>query len=800
MPLDVRDRFEIVHLSADWNLVGSGPGHSYTPVPIAVDRLMLSSMGAWLKLRGDWGPLPSLPGDQGSPLTVSQWQHIATQGRDQYVKVVTEGYLFPFGHRAALVKVTERKFKYDSGAGGTLARLWQRMWIVVRQPVRTYAPTGPVDPNEGNIGRKMPFESVRITNSVTPNLDDPGGPQSEALPGLGQSGFWPRVGGQDFLFHLIALDRYGQSVEMTTPLVFVGRDIALGAANRETLKKIGVAYSVPPAGNPGANDLAAQDPSSRVARPTQGQKIAFAPESAPGDTTLETLKLVLGSYVEDGGGQAPPFWPVVVAAQVEMRAVQQLSGVQAAPLVRFYPGYVKAGFEGDNQGGVFLEMIGNPWKQSPAPVSLGFSADRAGGLATPNIDISGISRHMGPVGGVLKTVASGQFNPADFFKDLTGNLEAARILGGISLADILQLVTGLPDPASLSKVPRLLSTPIPNGMQVSYKWETPVQQHGVFVPANNSTLSLSSVVTTYLDGKPPDFRVEGHLTNFALTLLEGSPFISVAFSDFAFISAAGQKLQVQPHIQTVQFLGPLQFVNELSKYLSPNGGAPGPGGGFDDPPFVDVQSNLVKAGYTLTIPTIAVGVFSLANVSLGASLTIPFTSDPMRIRFAFCERSNPFTLSVSLFAGGGFFAIEFGLDGSGIETMEASLEFGGNFSLDIGVASGGVYVMAGIYFKMGHLDPNDDKSKEAIVLTGYLRCGGSLNVLGLVSISVEFYMGLTYESAGNKVWGQATLTVCVHVLFFSTSVGLSVEREFADPPVGCLLEPDGWSNYCAAFA
>ena len=43
-------------------------------------------------------------------LDLTEWDHLATEGRDHYVKVVYAGYLYPFGHAASLVKVTERKF------------------------------------------------------------------------------------------------------------------------------------------------------------------------------------------------------------------------------------------------------------------------------------------------------------------------------------------------------------------------------------------------------------------------------------------------------------------------------------------------------------------------------------------------------------------------------------------------------------------------------------------------------------------------------------------------------------------
>ena len=39
------------------------------------------------------------------------WSHIVSMGRDQHVQTVERGFLFPFGFRANVVTVTERKFK-----------------------------------------------------------------------------------------------------------------------------------------------------------------------------------------------------------------------------------------------------------------------------------------------------------------------------------------------------------------------------------------------------------------------------------------------------------------------------------------------------------------------------------------------------------------------------------------------------------------------------------------------------------------------------------------------------------------
>ncbi len=48
-----------------------------------------------------------------------------------------------------------------------------------------------------------------------------------------------------------------------------------------------------------------------------------------------------------------------------------------------------------------------------------------------------------------------------------------------------------------------------------------------------------------------------------------------------------------------------------------------------------------------------------------------------------------------------------------------------------------MYVLAGIYYGM------EDEQSE---LTGYVRLGGELDILGLISVSLEFYLGLSCVS------------------------------------------------------
>jgi hypothetical protein len=95
-----------------------------------------------------------------------------------------------------------------------------------------------------------------------------------------------------------------------------------------------------------------------------------------------------------------------------------------------------------------------------------------------------------------------------------------------------------------------------------------------------------------------------------------------------------------------------------------------------------------------------------------------------------------------------------------------------------------------------------DADKTKASLSGYLRMGGELSVLGLISVSLEFMLTFTYD--GKAATGRATLTVEVKVVFFSKSVEISVEKRFGgsggDPTFAQLITAPVWSEYAEAFA
>jgi hypothetical protein len=295
---------------------------------------------------------------------------------------------------------------------------------------------------------------------------------------------------------------------------------------------------------------------------------------------------------------------------------------------------------------------------------------------------------------------------------------------------------------------------------------------------------IVSEVRRPLNGAPGSFLATGRLTKFHIVLLPSvENLVDLYFDSITFTSRSGQKLDVAIKLQGITFLGPLAFVNALMQVV--------PLDGFSDPPNLSIDASGVGLGYTLAIPNVGIGVFSLQHLSLSAGFYLPFGDQAANVNLAFCSRDNPGQVLVSLFGGGIFFGIT--LDTKGVQAVEMAMEFGAGISLNLGVASGSVTVMGGVYYQ---------KSGDQVTLAAYIRMVGELSVLGLISICVEFYLALEYlPSPEDKLFGIAALKVKVKVLFFSKTVTLEVRREFkgSDPTFHDMMALPDWQAYCSAF-
>ncbi len=866
MSLDGADRHMLVRQSAEtW--IGKD-GKRLRPEPVDARRLYVSALGAWLDFHGEW---ETIDYSEAKMSSLESWEHIAPMGRDQFVKVVYPGYLWPFGHRASLVKLTERKMREPVNS---IAGLYQRKFLVVRQPVKRFT------------SADMPFTEITLEPLVTPTLNpEPTGDQQDKA-------FVPHVNGQPFVFILHCRDHEDRAVRLATPLTWV----AEAYTDQQDIENV-------------------HSPHRTIA--ADGQNIAFAPVRKGGDTIAPTASLTFDATAFTGGAT-----PQMDIAAITVDAVEQLSGTGPVK-VNYFPTYVTDRFDtGANAGEVWAELV--------APVELGFGegqssgSDKAGGFVQPNLNVAGLSRLKGTVDD-LDNIASGTFDPVEFLKNVSpklfGLVNLVELLDtiGIDLDDaptvvsdtldrieafiddlnrvkrmvedavaeadklrtraqdkaaelqqqaqaafdaavalrtrvqdaataIVDAIAGLidADPAQVTgdlsgplqdmcdAIPdiREVATMLPpligrqletiadilgvvctaadliedivrfvNGLgssstMFSYRYEwTPMLQSW---PDDNSPVlelterSLVLAVEGRMNGKG-ELGVEAlaELKDFALNLLPGADLVRFAFDHLSFRAGSEGKPEVDVVLAEIEFRGMLAFIEVLKELI--------PFDGFSDPPFLDVTASGLSAGFTQDLPNVAIGVFNLSNLSLGADIQVPFLGEMVTVGFNFCTRERPFTLAVLFIGGGGFFGLR--LSPQGLVVLEMSLEAGAVLAVDFGVASGSVSAMLGIYMRL---------EGDAGSLAGYFRLRGEVDVLGLISASIELYLELNYDFNTGKMVGSASITVKVEVLFFSTSVSIRAERQFAgsngDPNFVDVmgLEADGtspaWSEYCLAFA
>ena len=401
MSLDGLDRVMLVRQSADPLIA--------PPEPVDAHRLYLSSLGAWLDLRGRWDITPyALHGDP----SILAWDHEAPMGRDQFVRVVYPGYLFPFGHRCALVKITERKIQDATvDPDSPQARLYQRKFLVVSEPLRSYS------------DRTLPFTQVAVRPLTTPDLDDPltsgagGAVLTEFL-------FWPIVDGDKFAFTLDCLDHDGRRVVVQAPLLFVAAHLgSTSGANGNEKQLIIASYA--------ADSAIAAD----------GQSVAMGPSATPGDTAYECVTLRFTGDPGDPGDLTSV--PHLTNADIVVPAMRHLTPAAPPVTVSWALPYLAEGFAGANAAAqVLLEL------KNPAAISF-TSTDRSGGFVQPDLPVRGLSRALGAVGDIPSLVNPP--SPAEAF-DPTAFLSGAlpKLFGLFSLVDILEA-------AGLDAAPRFLT-------------------------------------------------------------------------------------------------------------------------------------------------------------------------------------------------------------------------------------------------------------------------------------------------------------------------------------------------------
>jgi hypothetical protein len=726
------------------------------------------------------------------------------------------------------------------------------MFIVVLEKEVLYDPYTP-----DNKFITFPFQAVTIQTPATPNINNPtettiasfppepvktnpNRSKNDPVKANTAYNFYIYVDGKPFNFDIVTTDKDGNRQKVRMPLAFVENIIA--RSDTSIIKII--------------NDYKPKSSLNEIS--FSGQKIAYAESLLEKDTEYETSKLQFGGMVFPSTGIGSiRFHPVMQKASIYLEQVSQLTGNKEPVEIQVV--------DDKNKGHVFASVNSAP------KVDFSGGSDKSGGFLSPNMTITALSRLQGPVGGNIDDISNMVFKAADFFKEM-GDMKIAKIFGAIDIFSLFGVSTGFGDSMksfvdsinaarekietykreietlknkalktgenvetqlnkvkedlktaakglidtlnnSVPKIPSFKTYLTEDAFHVEYKWQPVLAGKNIDIfPGilkvtlkNDPDKSLS--INTHFK-KPfditssPVLTTEARFDKFSVVVAD---MIGVNFNYLKFSGGSSGKANVNVDLgpgMPLEFIGALDFVNSLQSIIPKTGFS-------DDGPYIELTTSGIKAGFTISVPNIEVGVCMISNISLGAFVNLPFTGDPMTIGFNFCTRENPFMLTISCFGGGGFFQLITRLDG--LQSIEAAFEFGAAISLNVGVASGGVSVMGGIYYKSENkqveVSPGKTIEQTQAKLSAYIRINGHLSILGLIHVSLEFYLTLDAIIVNGKVQkleGSATLKVKVEVLFFSKTVSVTVRRTFAgsggDPKFIEMVDADDWQQYCLAFA
>ncbi|MCB8957619.1 MAG: hypothetical protein H6529_14215 [Nocardioides sp.] len=483
------------------------------------------------------------------------------------------------------------------------------------------------------------------------------------------------------------------------------------------------------------------------------------------DPFVPSLGRVVGADGASGLAARP-------AMAVHLPALQRLAGaalpeVDAHAVVGFAPQFVDHGEAAD----VLFRTVGQ--------VTADFTraADRTGGLAALDVVSDAISRERGPA--QLAALLGSDPDPAK----LIG--EAATLLG-FKLRDLVAHLPALKPPtivtdtvaplaagASPAEVAAwTLASSVPS---VTVSWEHVPLQDFLAFKTNGSAASPTELNLTVKAGAAGT-TTRCSVDDFALQFpFEDSralirlSFRSLSFNQRTTVAAAGAGVPgavVSPpevHVDWagLEFKGELNLLAELQRKVAVVGSVA----------KVDAGPHGVVATTTLPVPDVRCGAFALSNLGFHSRVDVPFDGTPVAVEVGFASRARPFSLSVLSFAGGGYITV--GIDAAG-PRVEAALEFGAQLSVNFLVAEGEVHAFGGVsYLQKG----------EDVELSGYLRLGGSLEILHLVTVRVELRIALAYD--GHRLVGRATLVLELDLTLWSDKIEIdSGEWVLAgsDPP------------------
>lgn len=439
----------------------------YRPEPLQVKELTLSALGGSIDMDTAFVPPASARHINNRPLfnafSIERYRHRIVLGRDISAEVVYKGFLFPYGFRAAYVKVTERRFEVRRLGEVPRCYLVQRLFLRCTRPVIAYP--GVAQPNAG---RQWPCRQMQLLTTESPDLIDPATefiapsshhgdfPATELPVVVNDRGriftnsssqglvFWPQTkrycstsdtGGRV----RFSLQFDGKGTAGPCPMIFVDNT---AANERATLEKLAEFWDRDWLREGEDTYGFAMDPwfNQACSLRHHGLPQRYAPESTAGDTSHETDQWTVGvqgaqsqaattipregtdkkliyegvdSYAGNSvleGLEIPPFYPVMREARIRIRRLERLQGRAINfTRVRFDGEFVREGLPAQASERSDTATLYNPARiylnlLDKTTIEMGAQGDRAGCIGRPEGTVVALSQSTGIINGVFDTV------------------------------------------------------------------------------------------------------------------------------------------------------------------------------------------------------------------------------------------------------------------------------------------------------------------------------------------------------------------------------------------------------------
>jgi hypothetical protein len=751
------DRKQLVQLTAEFDDLDTSGNHTQTGKiqdrlgrVIQVEQLALSSLGATMKLLYDQAP-PTAAALAGPGPDLSTWRHETIIARDQYVKVVHEGYLYPWGHRAAFIQISQRKFAPDPAGSGNVSYLEKTFFILVKQRSNSYRLTNPL----------AMFPEVAIAEGQI-QIDPPCSLNSPptTCQRAGNEPFWILVDGKPFLFDATLTDHNGNRSHFHPGAFFVPfgpLESGTGAQIDQFLKPVQAAY---------------RSVSGQPARYVnfQGQPLAFAPWTANQNTTLLAFHITFDAqHIIQTTDRAHLFCPTVQSAEAQIPPLNHLRGTEMLCTMQYASPYLRngQGFSGANAGKVFAELT--------TPVPLDFTGDLSHGkpVFITRISVIALSANTVIVGGLasgsdedrqtsLEAFAAGTFDPQLYFEEL-------RLLHTADLRKMLDKAT--------SQAPVLTYTNSGHLANAVLDW------HGKFQVRSRLGDDLKVAGAIHFNSS----RQTGQGTADALTftdvnnLLDPTRDFDFTYDHLRYASGSSQSDSIgvgliNPRIRSdsqLQFTG--NFFSLLRDHAF-QGGATYENGYL-----------VLRLGFR--VPDFDLGLFALHGLAISLLLRLGTLVANSGFEFKIADPNSPCALSVAMFYGKGYFVLRCSLLAAAAAELNPALAVttaGCSFSLDMSfefgagvdlhlwkIASLSASISAGIHFEL--------LTDNLVRLVGYFSCHGSLHVLG-IGFNVGFDAAFDVQN-GYILHVFVNLHVEIDMFFFSIGVDVPVEFSFGGQPL-----------------